>query len=161
MGDAVVGDRVAESGVRSVTSPGTNATFATSVFGQDEPQPAGVFLQVVDPDLVAAGEQVADDPRPDEPVPAGDQHAHRHAPNDSARSQARRHGCDGGCSRFARLVLVISATGSSRIADVLAGDLRDRDDLVALVQVHHPHALGVAADDADVVHLLRVTMPLR
>ena len=61
---------------RSVTSPCTNVTFCDFGFRQDEPEPPRVFLEVEHPDLIAAGEQVADDPGPDEAIAAGDQDAH-------------------------------------------------------------------------------------
>src|SRR5262249_18617549 len=44
----------------------------------------------------------------------------------------------------------------SGLARFLLRHLRYRRDLVALVEVHHAHALGIAADDADLIDVRAV-----
>ena len=46
------------------------------LLGQDQPQPARVLLEIVDPDLVAPGQQVADDPAADAAIAARQQDTH-------------------------------------------------------------------------------------
>src|SRR5439155_12613988 len=43
----------------------------------------------------------------------------------------------------------------------LGRDLSDRGELVALVEIHHPHALGVSARDADLVRVRAIDHALR
>src|SRR5262249_34289434 len=50
-------------------------------FRQNQPQPARVFLEVVNPRLIAALQQIANDPGADATVTAGEEDAHKRSLN--------------------------------------------------------------------------------
>ena len=80
----VPGDVTDLAGLRQAVEVGDiaadEADLAQLLLIQEQAEAVGVLLEVVDPGPVAAVEQVADDPAPDTPVTAGQEHTHEVPP---------------------------------------------------------------------------------
>src|SRR5262249_21184897 len=74
--DAVLVNRLTQS-CQIGDIAGMEVDPAEQTFIEKQAQTMGILLEIVDPDVVATLEQVADDPAADAPIAAGQEYAHR------------------------------------------------------------------------------------